>query len=113
MSTSEVSKLLDQVEGAVSTRNGYRSPLGAVYKWAAKRGDLPGGSDPTQGLYQEPKNARIRWLNPEERRKLLAAAEGQPDLDLMIRIAITTGMRKGEILKMRWRDLDFETTGSG
>jgi integrase len=46
-------------------------------------------------------------LNPEEVRSLLVAAEGGP-LEALIPLAVTTGMRRGEILGLRWRDVDLD-----
>jgi integrase len=46
-----------------------------------------------------------RWLASEEEARLLAAA---PDwLREIIVFALNTGMRRGEILALRWRDVDF------
>jgi integrase len=39
--------------------------------------------------------------------KLLKAA-GEGQLYLVILLAVTTGMRRGEILALRWRDIDFD-----
>jgi len=55
-------------------------------------------------------NGRVRFLSPEERDRLLAAARisVSPKLYLLILIAITTGARRGELLGLRIRDLDLE-----
>lgn len=42
-------------------------------------------------------------LTPEQTRKLLAAASG----DALLTLAIFTGMRQGEILGLRWQDVDL------
>jgi integrase len=54
-------------------------------------------------------NIKTEDLSPEQLRSLLAAldtAENQPVANIM-RMAIFTGMRRGEILKLQWTDLDF------
>jgi integrase len=75
---------------------------------------------------------RDRVLSPEEEKRLLSACEGQwtvpytrvrngraetinakinlsnGHLRAMIVLAIDTGMRRGEILKLRWEDIDLE-----
>jgi integrase len=52
---------------------------------------------------------RSRILTLEEESRLLAACDDprRSHLRAMIVCAIDTGMRRGEILKLRWRDVDF------
>lgn len=52
---------------------------------------------------------RIRWLAPDERKRLLAACDksGNPDLALVVQIALASGARQAEILYLRWRMLDL------
>ena len=56
--------------------------------------------------FPEPKG-RVRYLSPEEKRRLLEACEA-PKLKLMVMIALWTGMRAGEIKRLRWEDIDWE-----
>lgn len=55
-------------------------------------------------------NARTRFLSEDECKRLLACCKESrnPYLYSIVVIALTTGMRQGEILGMRWRDIDFE-----
>ena len=46
-------------------------------------------------------------LTVEQARKLLEVARGTP-LDALLLVALTTGMRHGELLALRWADVDFE-----
>lgn len=50
-----------------------------------------------------------RWLTLDEEKGLLEGAKGQLSDQLvdMINLALNTGMRKGEILSLRIRDIDF------
>ncbi|HUH03805.1 MAG TPA: site-specific integrase, partial [Kofleriaceae bacterium] len=48
----------------------------------------------------------MRPLRPAEARRFLAAAEGHP-LEALFVLAVTTGMRQGELLALRWRDIDW------
>ena len=107
--STEVAKHLDSLDVANSTRNRYKSALGVVYKLAIRRGDLSRVDDPTYGLHERELNARIRWLSDAERERLLDAAHGDPLIYLVIRLAITTGMREGEIAALRWRDIDYDS----
>ncbi|HVB58743.1 MAG TPA: site-specific integrase [Candidatus Acidoferrales bacterium] len=60
----------------------------------------------------EPPSDRV--LSYEEEDKLLAACEESelryraPHLKSIISIALHTGLRRGEILRLRWADLDFQ-----
>lgn len=53
--------------------------------------------------------ARDRRLKPTEKEQLLSESLriGSHQLYLAILIALNTGMRQGEILKLRWDDIDF------
>ncbi|MBG78239.1 MAG: integrase [Alphaproteobacteria bacterium] len=58
---------------------------------------------------QEPRG-RVRFLSDEERNSLLKACKNAPypHTYLIIVLAISTGMRKSEILNIRWRDVDLD-----
>ena len=53
---------------------------------------------------------RVRFLSETERDNLLAAALDSPDDRLypMVVLALSTGMRQGEILGLTWADVDFD-----
>ncbi|MDT5270309.1 MAG: hypothetical protein QOH49_2495 [Acidobacteriota bacterium] len=53
-------------------------------------------------------NQRTRYLSYDEEKQLLAALDGQDWLRNVITMAIQTGMRRGEIFKLRWFDVDFQ-----
>src|SRR6266700_2052634 len=47
-------------------------------------------------------------LTVDQARKLLEVARGSR-LDVLLLVALTTGMRRGELVALHWSDLDFET----
>jgi integrase len=50
----------------------------------------------------------MRLLTADEARKLLDAAVGHPNEALFV-LALATGMRRGELLGLKWQDVDFAT----
>lgn len=53
-------------------------------------------------------NARDRWLTLEEEQNLLEQATNPSWLRPFLVTALHTGMRKGEILNLEWKDIDFD-----
>ncbi|MEW6047865.1 MAG: tyrosine-type recombinase/integrase [Bacillota bacterium] len=54
-----------------------------------------------------PRRPEMKALDPAGVRALLKAAEGHPD-EVLIHLAIFTGLRRGELLALRWEDVDLE-----
>src|SRR5215207_3676239 len=54
-----------------------------------------------------PNPKEMRTLSAEETRKLLEAARGDRFEALYV-LAVTTGMRQGELLALKWQDVDLE-----
>lgn len=53
------------------------------------------------------RNARDRWLTLEEEKRLLDSATNPAWLRSLIFVALHTGMRRGEILDLRWQNVDL------
>lgn len=51
--------------------------------------------------------SEMKTLDREQAQRLLDAAKGHK-LELLLMLAITTGMRQGELLGLRWSDIDME-----
>lgn len=50
---------------------------------------------------------RVRFLADEERARLLDACRPNPDLYMAVVLSLTTGARQGEIMGLRWPQIDF------
>lgn len=102
----------EQGQRSAATVNRYRQALSAVLTWAMHKRLTPKAwTHPVRPIKSERENnARIRFLTPEERTRLLAASRlsAWPKLYLLILMAITTGARRGELLNLRVRDIDIE-----
>ena len=53
------------------------------------------------------RNARVRWLTMEEDKLLLEKATNPAWLRSLLTVALHTGMRRGEILDLRWQNVDL------
>lgn len=95
-----------------ATVNRYLTSLGSVYRWARRRRLLPRGFvSPTRGIeLAKVDNSRVRYLDDAERARLLAVCRTSSwsRLYLLTLMALTTGARHGELLRLTWRDLDLE-----
>ncbi len=94
-----------------STTNRYLASLSAALSFAVNELDW---IDKNPALkvkkFREPRG-RTRFLSDSERERLLQASTSlpkYPEMQIIILIALTTGMRRGEILNLRWTDCDFK-----
>lgn len=85
----------------------YLMTLSAVYTAARKEWGMCETSPVDNVQRPKVKNERTRYLTDEERKSLLTACitSTNVDLYLVVILAISTGMRKGEIMGMRWQDM--------
>lgn len=97
---------------APATINRKRAVLSAVFSWAMRKRLMPRGYRNVCRDLQAEKvnNARTRFLTDPERERLLRVSRisSWNRLYLLVLMAITTGARKGELLTLRYRQIDLE-----
>lgn len=88
----------------VATVNRNLTLLRAIFNRAIRHGRIAASPMRTMKLDKE-NNWRRRVLSAEEERRLIAALPKR--LRPLTLTALHTGMRLGELLELRWRDIDF------
>jgi integrase len=55
-------------------------------------------------------NQKTEDLNPEQLKNLLTVIDNSTDIEAanIMRLALYTGMRRGEMFKLKWNDIDFQ-----
>ena len=95
---------------SASTVNGARQVLNAICKHATRTGVLAhnpvSATDPVKRQSSDPTQVKEHWDLAEMRTVLEAARDGR--LDAFLHLMAHTGMRPGEVLGLRWQDVDFE-----
>src|SRR5579863_4549591 len=109
LAPQHIQKLLDEKskEGfspqtVTNIRTVLRSALSQAMKWNLV-------SRNSAALVNAPRipHKRIEPLNPEHARTLLETAKGG-SYEAIYTVALTLGMRRGEVLGLRWSDIDFD-----
>lgn len=100
-------------------RFGQRAPYEAnrllevlrkMFKLAAVWGFVDEAApNPAVGIEKFPEKKRQRWVTPEELRRLAQAIDGETNVYVRaaIWLFLLTGMRRSELLAVKWRDIDF------
>ncbi len=102
-----------------NTKQKYRRGPATVNRYFAYLGSLLSTAEREWGWLEmnpvrkvsklrEPRG-RERFLSDEERKRLLDTCKQNPDLYALVILALCSGMRKGEMLGLRWADIDFPT----
>ncbi|MDP2111378.1 MAG: site-specific integrase [Thiobacillus sp.] len=95
-----------------ATLNRYQVALAALFTWAKRQRLVPRGFDsPTRHVEKNPETrGRVRYLTDDERDRLLAACVESTwtRLYVFVLMALTTGARRGELLGLRWCDVNLE-----
>lgn len=94
-----------------ATLNRYMVAIAAALTWAIEQRLTPKGwVHPCRGIKRlEEPDGRVRFLDEAERERLFDAcrASKYPRLYALALMAMLTGARKGELLGLRWRDVDL------
>lgn len=115
MTDIDIFDLREHVDGMIdngerlSTINRKKAVLSSVYKFALSRGYVD-TNIVTSVVVDDDTKRRDRVLTDDERQRLLKACKESHwnKLYLLVLMAMTTGARKGELLKLRWCDVDFK-----
>lgn len=96
--------------GLPATADKWRAALGAVYSWGTKKGMVP--ANPCEGIpaaFDTKKAQRTNYLRGDSLLRFWKALEADPDADVrdLIKIMLYTGQRRGNVLGMRWADVDL------
>jgi integrase len=118
LNTEQIQQFLNECQEVGSRKDGRSGKLSSgsiikmkivissALKQAVKNRIIP--FNPTEAV-TPPRMVRkeIRILTPEEQTKFLQAVEGHR-LEAIFKLALATGMRKGELMALTWDDIDFE-----
>ncbi len=111
ISTSDISDGLSSLSNDLSnaTKNRYKAVVSVIFSYACRQYGLT--HNPVQNIRSLPENnARTRFLSNDERSRLFKACRCSKwdKLYLLVLLAITTGARRGELLGLKWNDIDFD-----
>ena len=128
VTTREVNELLADISEtgvSPSTVNKYRAVIVSIFNFGARADTfgLPGNPAAATDKRREPDRSTLVFYSPEEiealaralsdgahrettQRGSLEIAEDAQDAEL-VRVAAYAGLRLGELLALRWRDVDF------
>lgn len=114
----------------ICTKSGYRLHVQSFYRDRLDAGLAPASVNKLHMVLHKALSQALRWqmiprsateavkaprpapeemrtFSAAETRKLLAAARGDR-LEALYVLAVTTGMRQGELLALKWKDVDLE-----
>ena len=107
----KIIKLHDSLRSKPRTANMALAVMSSFWTWCVRHGFIE-GENPVRCIERNPENKRARFLSPDELARLgKALTEYEPRhffAVVALRLLILTGARRGEILSLRWDEVDFE-----
>ena len=99
---------------APQTINRRLALIKGMFSWALRERHI--SQNPLKGnveMLKEPDHIRIRYLEPDERERLLTALEKRDGeekdyLRCAVLLSLNTGVRKGTLLRLKWEYVDWE-----
>lgn len=88
-----------------ATANRALTCLKAIFNKAIKWKEFDGTNPVNDVSFFKEENHKLRFLEKEEIIRLIDKAQGTTKA--LITVAVFTGMRRGELLGLKWRDIDF------
>jgi site-specific recombinase XerD len=115
MTDIDIFDLREHIDGMIdegqraSTINRKKAVLSSVFKFALSRGYVDANIVRNVVIDDDTKR-RNRVLSDAERQRLIKACQAShwDKLYLLVLMAMTTGARKGELMILRWCDVDFK-----
>lgn len=115
VSRAEVGDLHHQMRTTPTQANRALAVLSKMFNLAERWGLRPDNSNPCRHIDRYPERSKERFLSPAEMgrlgevlREVEAKNSEHPSAVLAIRLLALTGMRKSEVLNLRWSEIDFE-----
>ncbi len=104
-----------QLHTQIGSRHPYeanrtRSLISSMFERAREWGMIPENHpNPAKGVRRFKESKRDRWVTPKEMPQLASAIEAEENIyvRMALWLYLLTGMRKRELLRVRWDDVDF------
>lgn len=111
ISLADVQQRLNEIgkERGHHTANRAYDDLRAVYSWATKYGYFK-AANPCTGVTKFKTRSRERFIRPDEFERFLNGLKTETNIYFRdyVYLSLFTGARQGNILAMRWQDINFD-----